>query len=167
MPQSDRNNGLFHCPRQARDGEVHHGKQTSRGAGTVKHRYLREASHEPRQQAIALKARDVHSHFCCSVICTLLAISTHLTLLVSWKFWTNLLEKFFFNFHVVCSVCFSLKFVQSAISLMVFSKDKHVQSQAKVWRPWPTVKRLNDKMISKRSQVTLFLYILNQKKGYF
>lgn len=57
MPQSDRNNGLFHCLRQAGDGEVHHGKQTGRQARTVKRGYLREASHEPRQQAMAPTSR--------------------------------------------------------------------------------------------------------------
>lgn len=58
MPQSDRNNGLFHGPRQASNGEVHHGKQTGRRAGTVDRGCLREASHEPRQQATALKAES-------------------------------------------------------------------------------------------------------------
>lgn len=59
MPQSDRNNGLFHCLRQAGDGEVHHGKQTGRHARTVERGYFREASHKPRQRAMALKLPDM------------------------------------------------------------------------------------------------------------
>lgn len=59
MPRSDRNNGFFHCLRQAGDGEVHHGKQTGRQARTVERRYFREASHKPRQQAMALKLPDM------------------------------------------------------------------------------------------------------------
>lgn len=59
MPQSDRNNGLFHCLLQARDGEVHHGKQTGGQARTVRRGYLRAASHKPRQQAMELKLPDI------------------------------------------------------------------------------------------------------------
>ncbi len=59
MPQSDRNNGLFHCLPQAGDGEVHHGKQTGRQARTVERGYFREASHKPRQQAMAFKHPDM------------------------------------------------------------------------------------------------------------
>lgn len=89
MPQSDRNNGLFHCPHQDRDGEVHHGKQTGRQACTVNHRYLREASHKPRQQATAL------SDYCRLAKCNLPAAFTHFTLFISLKlslitFWKNL-----------------------------------------------------------------------------
>lgn len=59
MPQSDRNNSLFHCLPRAGDGEVHHGKQTGRQARTVERGYFREASHKPRQQVMAFKHPDM------------------------------------------------------------------------------------------------------------
>lgn len=84
MPQSDRNNGLFHCLRQAGDGEVHHGKQTGRQARTVERGYFREASHKPRQQAMALQLPDIGHvwvmclDYCCFVKHTRLkTLNTH------------------------------------------------------------------------------------------
>lgn len=82
----------------------------SRRADTVNHRYLREASHEPRQQATALKARDVFRflllRFAHTLHCSLhgnsfSTFSTNLCLGAFCFIPCNLLNVFFFK---VCPI---------------------------------------------------------------